>query len=99
MENWPYVRYLIVNTYCCSSEFGKACHIYYIVRAYNMQKHKNPCFFKGPEETSYKVLPKDNWKELVHGDSFSLLPDDLVFSVVYREKSKKEERYTCMLCM
>ncbi|XP_064403573.1 aprataxin and PNK-like factor isoform X3 [Halichondria panicea] len=55
-------------------------------------KHKNPCFFKGPEETSYKVLPKDNWKELVHGDSFSLLPDDLVFSVVYREKSKKEER-------
>ncbi len=63
-----------------------------------MQKHKNPCFFKGPEEASYKVLPKDIWKELVHGDSFSLLPDYLVFTVVYSEKSKKEKRSVFSAC-
>ena len=53
------------------------------------QKHKNPCFHKPAGDSKYHVLAKDQWKELCHGDCFSLLPDDLIFRVLYPGKDTK----------
>lgn len=36
------------------------------------------------------MLPKDQWKDLYDGDCFSLLPDDLVFRVMYPRREKKD---------
>lgn len=54
-------------------------------------KHKNPCFYKPTGESKFQALPKDEWRDLSHGDCFSLLPDDLVFSVKYETTETKKQ--------
>ena len=63
--------------------------LFFLSPLWHTQKHRNPCFYKEAGKDSFVILPKDSWKELHHGDRFSLLPEDLVFRV---EDSKREER-------
>ncbi|ESO96546.1 hypothetical protein LOTGIDRAFT_159962 [Lottia gigantea] len=48
--------------------------------------HVNPCFFKKGGEGSQKILEKDEKFCLEEGDVFGLLPDQLFFKVLYKNK-------------
>eukprot|EP00112_Aurelia_sp_Birch-Aquarium-sp1_P022400 Seg630.2 transcript_id=Seg630.2/GoldUCD/mRNA.D3Y31 product="Aprataxin and PNK-like factor" protein_id=Seg630.2/GoldUCD/D3Y31 len=43
--------------------------------------HTNPTFLLTGSASKYKILEKDIWKELHDGDTISLLPDDLIFTI------------------
>lgn len=43
--------------------------------------HKNPTFHRSAGDDKYHILKKDDWKQLIHGDCISLLPNSLFFTV------------------
>ncbi|XP_057316408.1 aprataxin and PNK-like factor [Hydractinia symbiolongicarpus] len=43
--------------------------------------HKNPTFHCSAGDDKYHILKKDDWKQLLHGDCISLLPNSLFFTV------------------
>ncbi|CAH1263697.1 APLF [Branchiostoma lanceolatum] len=51
--------------------------------------HVNPCFFKSEGSESLQPLPKDQWKDLQHGDQFALLPNTFVFEVIISDTFRK----------
>ncbi|KAI8477654.1 hypothetical protein Bbelb_446100 [Branchiostoma belcheri] len=51
--------------------------------------HVNPCFFKSVDGDSLQPLPKDQWKDLQHGDQFALLPNTFVFEVIISDTFRK----------
>lgn len=50
---------------------------------YISQKHKNPCYHKSSKEGKFVPIMKDQWQEVLPGDKISLLPDCLVFTIMY----------------
>ena len=62
-----------------------------------VQKHKNPCFYKAAGQSKFATLTKDKWQDLGNGDSFSLLPDDLVFRVVCESSQSEKGANRCGL--
>ena len=48
-----------------------------------VQIHKNPLFFRETTDTKLlpKPLPKDEWSQLYSGNTISLLPDELIFTI------------------
>ena len=56
-----------------------------------LQKHKNPCYHKPANSTNFSPILKDEWKELQPNDQISLLPDDLIFTVMYELPAPNNE--------
>ena len=48
-----------------------------------VQIHKNPTFLHETSDTKSfsKPLPKDEWSQLYSGNTISLLPDELIFTI------------------